>query len=357
MTTQTIDQAKAEAFADQMADILNKASLALIISVGHRTGLFDKLAELPPSTSEEIAAAAGLNERYVREWLGAMTVSRILNYDPATQKYSLPPEHAGYTTRAAGPDNMAFFTTYFPLMGSVEDQLVEAFAKGGGVPYDAYPKFQEIQREETARVYDATLIDVALPLVPGLVDRLEQGIDVADFGTGAGHAINLMAWAFPNSRFVGFDISETGLALGRAEAKEWGLTNAHFEVRDSASFIGGPAKFDLITALDVIHDLAKPRETLQGIYDSLKPGGLFFCVDMAASSKVEENIDHPMAPFLYGFSIFYCMTTSLADGGAGWGTVWGEQMAIEELKRAGFKDINVEKVDGDILNNYYVARK
>ncbi|HET9201241.1 MAG TPA: class I SAM-dependent methyltransferase, partial [Dehalococcoidia bacterium] len=331
--------------------------LALIISVGHRTGLFDALAGLPPSTSEEVADSASLNERYVREWLGAMTVGGIVEYDAATQKYSLPPEHAAYTTRASGPDNMAFFTTYFPLMGTVEDQLVESFARGGGVPYEAYPKFQEIQREETARVYDATLIDVALPLAPGLVERLEQGIDVADFGTGAGHAINLMARAFPKSRFTGFDISETGLAIGRAEAKEWGLRNASFEARDSAEFVGGRERFDLITALDVIHDLAKPRETLQGIYDSLGPGGVFFCVDMAASSRVEENIDHPMAPFLYGFSIFYCMTTSLAYGGAGWGTLWGEQMAVDELKRAGFKDVSVEKVEGDILNNYYVARK
>jgi SAM-dependent methyltransferase len=357
MTTQALDAARTEAFGDAMVDILNKASLALIISVGHRTGLFDKLAELPPSTSQEIAHSAGLNERYVREWLGAMTVGGIVEYDPTTQKYSLPPEHAAYTTRAAGPDNMAFFTTYFPLMGSVEDQLVQAFEKGGGVPYDAYPRFQEIQREETARVYDATLIDVALPLASGLVERLEQGIDVADFGTGGGRAINLMARAFPKSRFTGFDISEAGLAIGRAEAKEWGLTNATFEARDSADFVGGSERFDLITALDVIHDLAKPRETLQGIYDSLRPGGIFFCVDMAASSKVEENIDHPLAPFLYGFSIFYCMTTSLAYGGAGWGTLWGEQMAIEELKRAGFKDITVEKVEGDVLNNYYVARK
>lgn len=357
MTTQVLDQTKTEAFGQKMTDIFNGASLAAIISIGHRTGLLDRLAELPPSTSTEVATAAELDERYVREFLNALVSAAIVDYHAATERYSLAPEHAAYLTRSAGPDNMAFFTQYFPLLGNVEDQVVAAFKHGGGVPYEAYPRFQDVQREETARVYDATLVAVALPLAPGLVARLEQGIDVADFGTGAGHAINAMARAFPRSRFVGFDISDTGVGLARAEAAEWGLTNTDFEVADIAAFAGAQPRFDLITALDVIHDVARPAETLAGIHDSLKAGGVFFCVDMAASSRVEENVGHPMGPFLYFFSIFYCMTTSLAYGGAGLGTVWGEQKAIEMMRTAGFNEITVEKVEGDILNNYYVAHK
>ena len=235
MATETIDQAKAGAFAGQMVGILNGSILGLMTSIGHRTGLFDKMAELPPSTSEQIAQATGLNERYVREWLGAMVTGRFMEYDPAGKTYRLPPEHAASITRAAGPNNLAAFMQFGALMGNVEDQIVDCFRKGGGVPYSAYPKFQQLMAEESAQVFDATLTDVTLPLVPGLVDRLKSGIEVADIACGQGHAINLMAKAFPNSRFVGYDFSDGGISAGKAEAKQLGLTNARFEVKDVAA--------------------------------------------------------------------------------------------------------------------------
>lgn len=220
MTTQELDQAKAEAFGEKIVGLMTGGSLALMISVGHRTGLFDKLSELPPSTSDEIAKAAGLNERYVREWLGGMVTGGLIDYDAATQKYRLPPEHAALLTRAAGVDNFAFMFQYVALLGSVEDGIVECFKNGGGLPYSAFPSFQQIQKEETSRVFDAVLVDVVLPLVPGLVGRLQEGIDVADVGTGAGHAVNVMAKAFPNSRFTGLDISEEDIASGRQQAQD-----------------------------------------------------------------------------------------------------------------------------------------
>jgi hypothetical protein len=223
MTTQQLDPAKAEAFAGQIIGHYNGASLALMISVGNRTGLFDTMAGLPPSTSERIAQAAGLNERYVREWLGAMTAGRIVEHDDVAMTYALPPEHAASLTRAAGTGNLANMAEFFSQMGNVEDQIVESFQRGGGVPYSAFPKFQELMRQESAAVFDQTLVDVTLPMVEGLVERLERGIDVADVGCGAGHAVNVMARAFPNSRFVGYDFSEEGIARGRAEAAEWGL--------------------------------------------------------------------------------------------------------------------------------------
>ncbi len=356
MTTETIDQAKAGAFAGQMVGILNGSILGLMTSIGHRTGLFDKMAELPPSTSEQIAQATGLNERYVREWLGAMVTGRFMEYDPAGKTYRLPPEHAASITRAAGPNNLAAFMQFGALMGNVEDQIVDCFQKGGGVPYSAYPKFQQLMAEESAQVFDATLIDVTLPLVPGLVDRLKSGIEVADISCGQGHAINLMAKAFSNSHFVGYDFSEDGISAGKAEAKQLGLTNARFEVKDVAD-LNETAKYDLITVFDAIHDQAQPRKVLANISCALKPDGVFLCVDIQASSNLEENMQHPLAPMLYGVSTLHCMTVSLALNGEGLGTVWGEQKARELLTEAGFKRIDVEHVEGDIFNSYYVCRK
>ncbi len=359
MTTETappIDQGKAEAFAGQMIGVLNSAMLGYMTSIGHRTGLFDAMAGLRPSTSQEIADAAGLNERYVREWLGAMVAGRIIKYDPADQTYTFPAEHAASLTRAAGPGNLAAMTQFFSELGTIETKLVESFRNGGGVPYADFPRFQELMREQSAQIFDATLLDVTLPLAPGLIDRLTAGIDVCDVGCGAGHAINIMAKAFPNSRFTGYDFSVEGVEAGRAEAKAMGLANATFEVKD-VSTLDGSKQFDLITVFDAIHDQAQPRKVLKGIADSLRPDGVFLCVDIAASSNLEGNLDHPLAPMLYAISTMHCMTVSLALNGEGLGTVWGEQKARELLGEAGFTKIDAESVEGDIMNAYYICRK
>jgi 2-polyprenyl-3-methyl-5-hydroxy-6-metoxy-1,4-benzoquinol methylase len=356
MTTQELDQAKAEEFAGQMLNVLNGAALALMTSIGHQTELFDTMAGLPPATSQQIAATAGLNERYVREWLGAMVVGRIVVHDPINSTYALPPEHAASLTRTAGPDNLAMITQYIPLLGNVEEDIIESFRSGGGVPYSAYPRFQQLQAEETSRVLDATLIETTLPLVPGLTGRLQAGINVADVGCGQGHAINLMARAFPNSRFTGYDFSEEGIDTGKAEAERMVLKNAHFEVKDVAT-LDASGEYGLITAFDVIHDLAQPAKVLKKIFDALQPDGTFLMVDIAASSNVSENIGHPLAPALYTFSVMHCLTVSLEQDGAGLGTVWGEQRARQMLTDAGFTRVEVKQVPGDILNNYYLATK
>ncbi|MET7622069.1 methyltransferase domain-containing protein [Streptomyces sp. NPDC005408] len=354
MTTQTMDRAKQEEFAGRAVQILNDSCLGFLCSLGHRTGLFDTMAELPSSTSEQIAGATGLNERYVREWLGGMTVGGIVEYTAKDGTYRLPPEHAASLVRASGPDNMASLMQDFALMGIVEDQVFEAFKRGGGVPYSAYPRFQDLQAEETARVYDLALVDSIVPLVSGLPERLREGLDALDIGTGQGHAVNLLAKAFPASRFRGLDISEQGIAAARRETEERGLENATFDVADSAELTG---EYDLITAFDVIHDLARPARTLSAVANALRDDGVFLMVDIDASSKLEENVDHPLGPALYTFSVFYCMTVSLAEGGAGLGTVWGTQTARRMLAEAGFGDVEVCRVEGDILNAYYVARK
>ncbi|MDQ3507523.1 MAG: class I SAM-dependent methyltransferase [Actinomycetota bacterium] len=350
--TQELNEAKTEEFAGKMVGVVNDAMLALMTSIGHRTKLFDAMADLPPSTSEEIAAAANLDERYVREWLGAMTVGGIVEHDADAKTYHLPPEHAACLTRAAGPDNLAGLAQFVSLLGNVEGGIVESFRDGGGVPYSEYARFQELMAEDSAQVYGATLIETTLPLIPGMVERLKSGADALDVGCGAGVAVNLMARAFPNSRFTGYDLSEEGIAAAKAE----GLPNARFEVKDARS-LGESGAYDLITAFDVIHDLAHPADVLASIHDALRPGGTFLMVDVAASSHLHENTEHPLGPFLYTVSTMHCMTVSLEQGGDGLGAVWGEQKAREMLAEAGFEHVEVKQVEGDILNNYYIARK
>ena len=210
--------------------------------------------------------------------------------------------------------------------------------------------------EDTGAVHDATLIDVTLPLVPGLVGRLEHGIDVADIGCGSGHAANLMAAAFPASRFAGFDLSDTAIAAATAEADRKGLTNVRFEKRDAAR-LGETARFDFMTTFDAVHDQARPDLVLAGIAGALRPAGVYLCVDTSASSQLAENLGHPLGPFLYTVSCMHCMTVSLADGGMGLGTMWGEQTARKMLVEAGFTSIEAARLDGDIVNTYIIASK
>ena len=349
------EPAAAPQFAERALQIFNDGCLALLISVGHQTGLFDVMATLPPATSAEIAMQSGLHERYVREWLGGMAVGRIVRYDPALQTYFLPPEHAALLTRAAGGDNFAAFMQYVSLMGNVEKQVVHAFRKGGGVPYSAYEGFQELQGEESRQTYSVALVQHIIPLDPEVEQRLRNGIDVADIGTGAGNALLLMAQAFPASRFTGFDLSEEGVSLARASAAEMGVGNVEFAVRDIATLDFQKA-FDLVTAFDVIHDLAKPRQVLRRVAQALREGGAFMMVDIAASSHLHENIDHPLGPALFTFSTMHCMTVSLAQGGEGLGTVWGEQKARELLLEAGFRTVDIRKLEGDVLHTFYFAR-
>jgi SAM-dependent methyltransferase len=356
MTGQALDAPRVEAFAGRVVDIMNSATLSLMMSVAHRTGLFDELAAMPPATSAEIAADAGLDERYVREWLKAMTVGRIVEHDPATDTYWLPPEHAASLTRAAGPANLANLTQYVSLLGNVEDDIVECFRNGGGVPYARFPRFQALMAEESAQVHDAALLDGTLRLVDGLTERLDDGIDVLDVGCGQGHALLLMAQRFPASRFTGWDFSEEGIGVATADAASRGLTNVTFAVKDAAT-IDGSVPFDLVCVFDAIHDQAQPARVLQGIADSLRPGGVFLCVDIGGSSHVHENLDHPLAPMLYSVSTFHCMTVSLALDGAGLGTMWGEQLADEMLREAGFTSIETKRIPEDIVNVYYVARR
>jgi 2-polyprenyl-3-methyl-5-hydroxy-6-metoxy-1,4-benzoquinol methylase len=350
-----LNQAKRDAFAGKMVGILNGAALALMTSIGRQTGLFEVLASLPPSTSHEIAKVGGLDERYVREWLGAMVTGGIVEFDSHKGVYVLPPEHAAVITNAAGARNMARFTQYVPLLAEVEADIIESFRKGGGVPYAKYPRFQAVQAESSGLRFDHLLLERMVPLT-GMGEALERGIEVLDIGCGSGHAVNLLGRAFPRSRFSGYDFSEGGIAAAHAEARVFGNTNVRFVTRDLAA-LNEPGRYDLVSAFDVIHDQARPHDVLKEVARALTPNGTFLMVDIRASSDLQDNISHPFAPFLYGISTMHCMTVSLALNGAGLGTVWGEQKAVAMLREAGLARVDVNRLAEDPLNNYYVARK
>jgi 2-polyprenyl-3-methyl-5-hydroxy-6-metoxy-1,4-benzoquinol methylase len=192
--------------------------------------------------------------------------------------------------------------------------------------------------------------------VPDVTRKLSEGIDVIDIGCGSGRAIILLAANFPNSHFTGLDISEEAVAVANETAKRENLSNAEFRVHDTAESFA-IEKYGLITAFDAIHDQAKPEQVLKNILEALVPGGTFLMQDIAASSHVENNLDHPIAPFLYTISCMHCMSVSLAGGGPGLGAMWGKEKALKMLEGAGFRNVRIEQLSHDIQNYYYITSK
>lgn len=356
MSACAADETKTSAFADRLVQILNDGALNLMIGIGHRTRLFDALAELPASTSDTIARHANLNERYVREWLGAMVTGRIISFDAENKTYELPAEHAALLTRNAVPVNFAVPMQWAAVLGKVDDQIVTCFQNGGGVNYGQFHCFHEVMAEESAQTVVAALLDHILPLVPNLSDQLERGIEVLDIGCGSGRALCSLAAEFPDSTFTGYDLCDDAIAAANAEANRRRVKNVRFEVRD-VSKLTDREQFDLITAFDAIHDQAKPDVVLRSIASALRPDGTLLMQDILASSHLEKNIDNPIAPFLYTISTMHCMTVSLAQGGAGLGTCWGRELAEKMLHEAGFANVSVEKLPHDDMNYYYIAKK
>lgn len=343
-----------EAFSEHLLQVLNHGALALMVSVGHRTGLFDAIAGRPPSTADEIASISGLQPRYVREWLGAMVTGGVIEHDPARGTFVLPAVHAAALTRTAAPNNIAAFMQYVPLLGSVEDDIVACFRTGGGVPYSSFPRFQEVMADDSGQSVLPAIVDHILPLDEGLIGRLKAGIDVLEIGCGSGLALVNLARAFPNSRFTGLDLSEAGIQRARSEALRHGLTNIRFEVADVAQ-LDAIGSYDQAFAFDAVHDQARPRDVLRNVRKALRPGGRFLMQDIDASTEVGENIGHPMGTFLYTVSCMHCMTVSLADGGEGLGAMWGRQQALALLEEAGFRNTRIHTLPHDVQNCYYVT--
>ncbi|HEY2814878.1 MAG TPA: methyltransferase domain-containing protein [Acidimicrobiales bacterium] len=351
--TAVIDQSQVEEFAGRMVSIYAGSLVSYMIDIGNRTNLFTAAAA-GAATSQELADRAGLTERYVREWLGALVTAGIFDYDPADRTYTLPPARAAVLTD--GPMNLAPMAALNTHLGKHLHQVTRAFREGGGVPYAEFrPEFTDVMDSISRLFFDSMLIDGYLPLVAGLTEQLEAGVRVADVACGTGHALVLLARAYPKSTFVGFDFDDGAIARARAEAAGAQVDNVTYEVRDVAT-LTTEEPFDVVFVFDALHDQVDPAAVLEHIRGSLAPGGLLFMKEPHAADDLENNIGNPMAPILYSISTLHCMTVSLAHGGAGIGTMFGEQLALGLLRDAGFVEVQVLPAPGDPGDAIYVCR-
>jgi len=352
----SLDQEAAEAFAERIGEIVNSGAVSVMLSVGHRTGILDTLATLPPSTSARIAEAAALSERYVREWLAVMVSAGIVDYAPKGQLYDLPDERAACLTRGAPLGNFAVYAQFIPMSGAVQDRIVECFKTGEGTRYDEYPCFHTIMAEDSGQNVVGQLFDVVLPLADGLSARLKAGIDVLDAGCGAGGTLAALAKRYPASRFIGYDLCADVIVEARKTAEAAGLSNLRFEVRDLTGF-DEPEAYDLVTSFDAIHDQKDPQSVLTGIHGALRAGGLHLMQDIGGSALLENNREFPFAAFLYTASCMHCMPVSLGQGGEGLGTMWGWETAERMLIAAGFDAPARHVLPHDPMNVWFVSRK
>ncbi len=352
----TFDRQNAETFADRIGQILDSGAVAVMLSIGHRTGLLDLMARLPPSTSHRIASEAGLSERYVREWLAAMTTGRIVRYDPVRRTYRLPPEHAACLTRGGALGNFAVYAQYVTLVGQVQDRTLACFETGDGLGYGDFPDFHQVMCEDSNQTVVAQLFDTLLPLVPGLTRRLETGIRVLDAGCARGRALIAMAERYPHSRFTGYDLCADAIADATRDARASGSQNVHFAVRDLTHF-QEQAQYDFIVSFDAVHDQKDPQDLLRRLYGALGPGGVYLMQDIGGSAHLEKNLDFPMASLLYSISCIHCTPVSLGQGGEGLGTMWGWETAQAMLREAGFAAIERHVLPHDPMNVWFVSRK
>ena len=353
-------------FSEKMTDILNYGALNLAMAIGYRNRIFDILEDLnKPVTIKEIAAAASLSERYIREWLGIMVMGKIIKLSKSPDGeniYFLPPDHASFLTRKSGNNNLGVYTQEIPLLTTCAMASVnKAFKTGNGISFSQYPDFQQFMAELANAKHKKMLIQEFLPSVENgkLLGRLNSGIRVCDLGCGQGVALNLMARAFPKSTFTGIDNHEEAIRTGSAEAREMGLSNVVYKEIDAAKIHESKKffrQFDYICAFDSIHDQSHPLEVLRGIRYMLAPGGAFSMIDIKAFSNPADNLDHPLGAFLYTVSLMHCMPVGLNDNGTGLGMMWGREKAEAMLRAAGYEHIEIIEMEHDPFNLHYFCR-
>jgi 2-polyprenyl-3-methyl-5-hydroxy-6-metoxy-1,4-benzoquinol methylase len=348
MTTQTeappppaasFDEARAEAFVGQALTDVSGFFNVLLAGIGDRLGLWRVLAEHGPLTSAELAERADVDERYVREWLGGMTTSTYVEYSPEAETWALPAEHAPVLAHEGGP---LFFGGTFQMlhgMSSVYDEVLEVFRTGGGVRQEAYHQDMWDGMERfTAGWFENHLIQEWMPDLPEVDAALRAGATVADVGCGRARGLIRLAQAYPDATFVGIDAFQGTIDDARANVAEAGLSDrisiVHADASDQI-----PGDYDVIFTFDVIHDAVDPAGLLREIRHSLRPGGAHVCLDINASRHLEENVG-PLGALFHGCSLMYCMTTSLAHGGEGLGTVgFNEDVARRMCAEAGFSSV------------------
>ncbi len=330
-----LDMQKLEEFVFRAVDEVGATLNTALVVMGDRLGLYRALAGAGPLTPTELADKTGTAERYVREWLNAQAAGGYVEYDPESGRYTLPPEQTMALTDESSP---AYLPGFFQIaLGSVLDspRITEAARSGEGVGWHEHNHdvFEGCERFFRPG-YNANLIGTWLPALDGVVEKLERGIRVADVGCGHGASTILMAEAFPNSTFVGFDYHSGSIETAKQRATEAGLGNVSFEVASSSAFNG--AKYDFVTMFDCLHDMGDPVGASRHVREALADEGTWMIVEPAAGDRVEDNLN-PVGRAYYGFSTFLCTPSSLAqDVGLALGAQAGEARIRDVVTSGGF---------------------
>jgi SAM-dependent methyltransferase len=331
-----MDETKLEAFVGQVLGDLAACYGGVMVSLGDRLGLYDTLNGAGPLSSTDVAERSGCAERYVREWLNSQVAAGYIEYDPDSERYTLPPEHAAVLSDRESP---ALVIPAFNVPASMwldEEKAIRAFRTGEGVPWGAH--HERLACGVAAfykNAYGATLVPEWLPALDGVVEQLEAGAKVADVGCGFGHSTVLMAQAFPNSRFYGFDTHEESIAAARQNALEAG-------VADRVTFTTGNAidyaenGFDLICFFDSLHDMGDPVGAARQAREALADGGTVMLVEPYAADAVEDNA-HTIGRLYYSASTVLCTAHAISEnGGHALGAQAGEARLAEVFADAGF---------------------
>lgn len=350
-----MDDKKIEELAFRVVGDMGGAFTMALGYVGDRLGLFRAMAGVGPVTSKELAAKTELNERYVREWLRAMVAAEYINYDTTSTKYVMTEEQAFVLADEDSPmfvGGAFHFTT--PSIWNVP-RIMDAFQKGGGIPYSEIGKEIPEAIERFFRPgYVHFLVKDWLGAVSGLTPRLERGVAVADIGCGCGQSTVAMAKAFPKSKVLGIDYHGPSIERARKLAAARDLTNVEF-LQAPAQEIPKNRRFELICSFDCIHDMVDPDATLKAIREALADDGVYVWSEPNASANAHEN-RNPLGKTFHTISPLHCMTVSLAYNGAGLGTVIGEEGARALAKAAGFSSFERLPIQNP-FNQFFALRR
>lgn len=406
-----IDQAKAEAFGSRMLTLLNHGALTLMISIGHKTRLFEVMATMPATTSAELAKAANLQERYVREWLSTMYVGGIVNLDDESNKTSnsksnlknsrptgiinnggnngnsnnasatsggkhgighgkngfacdarfcLPPENAAFLTWGRGPENVAVLSQYMSILSSFETRVEGCFRHGRGISHSEYSDLKAIMAADAAQTIASSLIDWILPLGSNmLISDLRNGIDVLDIQCGTGINLLTMAKEFPKSWFTGYDDNSANIVLAKDAAIKDKLHNVRFKcIRVTESMEA--YSYDLVTCFGSLVDTGEINAVLSRLYGAIRPAGTFLLQDVAASSQTRDNKNHPAGPLLYTISVMYSIPAAFHKTGSeedAVGIMWGNDRALSVIRHLGFKCDKPRYLPEDHCNAFFFCSK
>ena len=333
------DSDKLQEFMGKMAGDIGAAMSASLVVLGDRLGLYKALAEAGPSTSAELAAKAGVNERNLREWLSAQAAAGYVDYDAEASRFQLNDEQAMVFANEDGP---AFMAGGFEVIASMfmdEPKIAEAFKTGRGLGWHEHCACLFRGTERFFRPgYNANLVEHWIPALEGVEDRLNSGISVADVGCGHGASTILMAKAFPRSRFVGFDYHAASVEHARKSAREQGVSDrVHFEVASAKDFPG--AGYGLVTIFDALHDMGDPVGAARHINHSLSADGTFMLVEPNAGDDLKENLN-PLGRMFYSASAMICTPASMAQEVAlALGAQAGEARLTKVAQQAGFSRV------------------